>query len=106
MKKVIISLMIALFLCTCVFTVAAQENGIYESAGELYEAWMRQNGVPDYISGVWSTDGGSVNLTFGLVSSEEGMAAGNSVIGAKRCYRDDRISKIFQKLPVPNPKGD
>ena len=96
MKKVIVGLMLAIFLCTCVFTVAAQENGIYESAGELYEAWMRQNGVPDYISGVWSTDGGSVNLTFGLVSGEEGMRGQQEILLLVR--NDATVTIEYQKF--------
>ena len=72
MKRVI-SLMICLYMvCICSVMASAEENGIYENAGQLYEAWVSQGGVPDYISGVWSTDGGTKNLTFGVVKGKAG----------------------------------
>jgi hypothetical protein len=35
-----------------------QENYTEVSAGALYEYWTRKDCVPDYITGIWSTDGG------------------------------------------------
>ncbi len=54
--------------------VDAAQEALYEDAGELYEAWMASGGVPDYISGVWSSDGGTDNLTFGIVLGQEAQA--------------------------------
>lgn len=72
MKRILLLLMCILLMFNYSITVSAEENGIYENAGQLYEAWVSQDKVPDYISGVWSTDGGRDNLTFCLVEGEAG----------------------------------
>ena len=52
--------------------VAVNENGLYANAGALYQAWFANgNGesypYPDYITGVWSSDGTIDNLVFGVL---------------------------------------
>ena len=47
--------------------VAESTSYPYKDAYELFSAWDR-HGYPDYITGVWSTDGGR-ELTFGIVES-------------------------------------
>ena len=94
MKRVI-SLIICLFmLCICSVMVSAEEGGIYENAGQLYEAWVSQGGVPDYISGVWSTDGGYVNLTFGVVKGEAGEQGKQEILALVR--DDSTVSIVYQ----------
>lgn len=76
MKKILFLAMSFLLICNFTIMASAQEEGVYENAGQLYDAWVSQDCVPDYISGVWSTDGGTVNLTFGVVkgvAGEEGV---------------------------------
>ena len=48
----------------CAVSVPVFAADEYASAEELYKAWYLD--LPDYITGVWSTDGGSYNLTFGI----------------------------------------
>ena len=55
MKRTILLAMCFFVICTCAVTGCAADGGIYETAGELYEAWVSQDCVPAYISGVWST---------------------------------------------------
>ena len=56
-------------------SVSAAESGSYANAGELWEHWCETGQIPDYITGIWSTDGGQENLTFGLVPGQEGEQA-------------------------------
>lgn len=94
MKRVI-SLIICLFMvCACSVMVSAEESGIYENAGQLYEAWVSQGGVPDYISGVWSTDGGTENLTFGVVKGEEGEQGKQEILALVK--NDSTVTIVFQ----------
>ena len=71
MRKLFAILLSVLLLCACAAGVSA-EAGKYKNAGELYEAWCEE--LPDYICGVWSTDGGTENLTFGVQNNEAGNA--------------------------------
>lgn len=48
-------------------------DGQYSNISELYEYW-EQNGYPDYVGGVFSTDGGMNNLTVLIVNGEESKA--------------------------------
>jgi len=47
-------------------------NGKYSSMGALYQAWGGYEGYPDYICGVWSTDGGMTNMTVAVTKDEAG----------------------------------
>ena len=40
--------------------------------GDLYQAWGGYEGYPDYICGVWSTDGGMDNLTVAVTDDQAG----------------------------------
>lgn len=94
MKRVV-SLIICLFMvCICPVMVSAAESGIYENAGQLYEAWVSQGGVPDYISGVWSTDGGTKNLTFGVVKGEAGEQGKREILALVR--DDSTVTIVYQ----------
>lgn len=94
MKRVV-SLIICLFMvCLCSVLASAEESGIYENAGQLYEAWVSQGGVPDYISGVWSTDGGTENLTFGVVQCEAGEQGKREILALVR--DDSTVTIVYQ----------
>ena len=67
MKRFLMLAMCLILLCSFPGRAAAVETALYENAGELYEAWVSGNCLPDYITAVISTDGGTDNLTFGLV---------------------------------------
>ena len=46
--------------------------GKYTTMGDLYQAWGGYEGYPDYICGVWSTDGGMSNMTVAVTKDEAG----------------------------------
>ena len=94
MKRILILAMCFLIMCSCAVMVSAEDSGAYENAGQLYDAWMRQGGVPDYISGVWSTDGGSINLTFGVVKGEEGEKGKQEILALIK--DDSTVTIVYQ----------
>ena len=47
-------------------------DGKYSTMGALYQAWGGWEGYPDYVCGVWSTDGGMDNLTVAVTKDEAG----------------------------------
>lgn len=94
MKRILILAMCFLIMCSCAVMVSAEDSGAYENAGQLYDAWMRQGGVPDYISGVWSTDGGSINLTFGVVKGEEGEKGKQEILTLIK--DDSTVTIVYQ----------
>lgn len=71
MKKLFALILAVVLICSSSI-IASAEEAKYNTAGELYEAWCEN--LPDYICGVWSTDGGTSNLTFGIQNN----AAGNT----------------------------
>ena len=94
MKRMLLVLICILMMNNFPATVSAEENGIYQNAGQLYEAWVSQDRVPDYISGVWSTDGGQVNLTFCLVSGEAGEKGQQEILDL--VIDDSTVTFVFQ----------
>ena len=48
------------------------DEGKYATMGELYQAWGGYEGYPDYICGVWSTDGGMSNMTVAVTKDKAG----------------------------------
>ena len=48
------------------------DEGKYATMGELYQAWGGYAGYPDYICGVWSTDGGMSNMTVAVTKDKAG----------------------------------
>lgn len=47
-------------------------DGKYATMGDLYQAWGGWEGYPDYTCGVWSTDGGMINMTVAVTDDEAG----------------------------------
>lgn len=47
-------------------------DGKYATMGDLYQAWGGWEGYPDYICGVWSTDGGMTSLTVAVTDDQAG----------------------------------
>lgn len=64
MKKIFIIVMA--LICIMSFSIVTYAQGEYKNVSELYENWAI-NGFPDYVGSVYSTDGGSDNLTILLV---------------------------------------
>jgi hypothetical protein len=94
MKRMILLAMCFLLICTCAVTVSAEDSSIYDTARQLYEAWVSQGCVPDYISGVWSTDGGTENLTFGVVKGEAGEKGRLEILTLIR--DDSTVTIVYQ----------
>ena len=60
------------FLCIIVsFVCSISVFAVYSDIYALYESW-EQNGYPDYVAGVYSTDGSYDNLTVQLVGDTDG----------------------------------
>ena len=94
MKRILLLSISILMIFSFSVMASAQEEGVYENAGQLYEAWMHQGGVPDYISGVWSTDGGCVNLTFGVVQGEAGEKGRQEILALVK--NDTTVTIVYQ----------
>ena len=92
MKKLLIMLFSVLFVFSCAVVVSAEEAQ-YSNAGELYEAWAEN--LPDYICGVWSTDGGYSNLTFGIQDTEAGNAGKQKMLDL--IENDSSITFVYQE---------
>ena len=48
------------------------DEGKYATMGDLYQAWGGYEGYPEYICGVWSTDGGMSNMTVAVTKDKAG----------------------------------
>lgn len=94
MKRILLLVICFLLMYSFCVTVNAENTGIYDTAGKLYEAWISQGGVPDYISGVWSTDGSMNNLTFGVVMGESGEKGQQEILSL---VRDDSTVTIVNQ---------
>ena len=94
MKRFFVLAMCILVLCSGSIISSAEEVGTYENAGELYAAWTSQNCVPDYITGVWSSDGGYKNLTFGVLKGEAGDLGKQEILALVR--DDSTVSIVHQ----------
>ena len=92
MKKYLIVFFSVLFIFTCTVAVSAEEAQ-YSDAGELYEAWAEN--LPDYICGVWSTDGGYSNLTFGIQNNEAGNTGKQRMLDL--IENDSSINFVYQE---------
>ena len=91
MKKLLVMILCVMLFFGCAVLVSAEEK--YNNAGELYEAWAEN--LPDFICGVWSTDGGVVNLTFGIQNSEAGNAGKQRMLDL--IEDDSTITFVYQK---------
>ena len=88
------ALLISLFLIfSCTVSVCAAEAQ-YSTAGDLYEAWC--SNLPDYICGVWSTDGGTTNLTFGIQNNASGNAGKQKIL--ELIENDSSVTFVYQEF--------
>ena len=76
MKKYVLLLLAALLCCGA----AHAQTDQFANAYELYESWYAnqtdwtKSAYPDYVCGVWSTDGGMDNLTIAVLEGAAGEA--------------------------------
>ena len=94
MKRILLLAMSLILLFSFPVRAAAGEAGIYENAGALYEAWVSGDYVPDYITAVISTDGGTDNLTFGLVEGDAGECGRQEILDLVR--NDASVTIMYQ----------
>ena len=66
-------------LCAVFPAAPAAEENTFRDAGELLKHWHTA-GFPDYVCGVWSTDGGTENLTISLTDDEKGEAGKREIL--------------------------
>ena len=99
MKRVLISLVcVMLILCNACSNKPDKNTSTgskYHSAGVMYREWQQKNYLPDYIYGVWSTDGSSNNLTFGIPDNEAGNAGMQEILAL--VYDDSTVSFAYQQ---------
>lgn len=98
MKKAIsfVSLILSLLVFS-IPTLAAESDadkkGIYQTAGDLLQAW--EEGYPEYICGIWSTNGGSDSLTFGIMDNADGERGKQEILDL--VIDDTTVSFEYQK---------
>ena len=95
MRKIIAIMISILIFCLGGIAVSA-ETAMYETAGDLYRAWCEGSVQrPDYICGVWSTDGGDTNLTFGIQKTDEGKRGKQEILDM--IVDDSTVTFEYQK---------
>ena len=78
MKKLcLLCTFLFIFLFPASATAAETQTAPYANAWELYQGWYEN--YPDYISGIWSTDGG-MNLTFGIAENADFESTKNEIL--------------------------
>lgn len=91
MKKIMVFMLTMMLISSCSM-IALAEDPKYSTAGELYQAWYED--LPDYICGVWSTDGSSDNLTFGIQNNEAGNVGKREML--ELVENDETITFVYQ----------
>ncbi len=81
MRKRIMAVL--LLVCFCIPSVFATD-AVFDGAWDLYQYWEENDAYPDYVSGVWSTDGGVRNLTIGVLDTAEGNAGKEEILSLVR----------------------
>ncbi len=114
MKKICV-FMVCFILMWCV-SVPVFASDEYANADELYQAWC--DDLPDYITGVWSTDGSYYNLTFGIREDADVKAVKEEILTlvkddttvsfAVQKYSYKELKKINDELLAyfPSPEND
>lgn len=90
MKRLLCT-MVALLLCLAPTFAAHADGEAYENAYELWVSWDQS--YPDFVAGVWSTDGTVEGLTFALVE------------GAGEAEKEEILSRIRDKDSVSFAEG-
>ena len=93
MRKLFALIFSVILISACGMSVCASDAQ-YSTAGELYEAWYQD--LPDYICGVWSTDGGTSHLTFGIQDNEAGNAGKQKILAL--IENDSSVTFVYQQF--------
>lgn len=94
MKRLIASFLCACFLFIVPLDVSAEKIDNFENARDLYEYWIRKDCLPYYITGVWSSDGGYTNLTFGVTNDEAGREGAKHILAL--VVDDNTVAIVYQ----------
>lgn len=70
MKKITVLFISLLLVYSLCFSSSAE--AVFETAGDLYQSWAGVDNYPDYVCGVWSTNGSGDYLTIAVLDTEEG----------------------------------
>lgn len=107
MKRIFSIFMAAVISAAAAVTAFAEDAAKYETAFGLFEEWM-QTGYPDYVTGMWSTDGSMDNLTVGIVEAEYSEELKNELLSlvenkdtlsfAKQKYSKNYLRSIQEEL--------
>ena len=92
------------------------DEGKYATMGELYQAWGGYEGYPDYICGVWSTDGGMSNMTVAVTKDKAGergkeeilslLENPNSVTFTYQSYSYQELQEVNEAIVSRMMAGD
>lgn len=94
MKRIIAILSCVLILILVPINANAEGSGSFENAGALYEHWTSRDELPEYITGVWSSDGSEVNLTFGVTNDAAGHEGAKLILDL--VADDDTVAIAYQ----------
>lgn len=98
MKKVFVMLLSLLLALQLAVSVGAAAQ--YSTAWDLYQAWMSAqpnwtvSAYPEYVCGVWSTDGGTNNLTIAVTKDEAGEAGKAEIL--ELIENDESVTFTYQ----------
>lgn len=70
-------------------------DGKYSTMGALFQAWGGYEGYPDYVCGVWSTDGGMSSLTVAVTKDEAGERGKEEILSQLK--NPDSVTFTTQK---------
>lgn len=81
---------------------AAVGKNAFQTAGDLFQYWMSgksfpESPYPDYVTGVWSTDGSADQLTFGVTKDEAGEAGKAEILSY--IVDDSTVTFAYQSFP-------
>ena len=95
---------------------ARTAEGKYVTMGDLYQAWGGYEGYPDYICGVWSTDGGMSNMTVAVTKDKAGergkekilslLENPNSVTFTYQSYSYQELQEVNEAIVSRMMAGD
>lgn len=91
-------------------------EGKYATMGDLYQAWGGYEGYPEYICGVWSTDGGMSNMTVAVTKDKAGergkeeilslLENPNSVTFTYQSYSYQELQEVNEAIVSRMMAGD
>ena len=100
MKKLFVTVIMLVFVFTCAASVTAADE--FATAGDLYQYWAATY-PPDCVCGVWSTDGGSTNLTIAVQNNKAGNAGKQEILDL--VADDSTVTFTYQEYSLNYLRG-